>query len=115
MSVAHTVVHGRAAPIAAELPNNPSPLPQIVPYSAQGFAAHPTYDNVLYRMYCRCYVCPMDKPSPNDPPIVSAVHALRLMREALDLLDLAGASLAARQLQHAIGTLDPASLIECEE
>lgn len=57
----------------------------------------------------------MDKPSPNDPPIVSAVHALRLMREALDLLDRAGASLAACRLQHAIDTLEPASLIECEE
>ncbi|WP_157137037.1 hypothetical protein [Sphingomonas sp. PAMC 26617] len=57
----------------------------------------------------------MDQPSPNDPPIVSAVHALRLMREALDLLDRAGASLAACQLQHAIDALDPLSSTTSEE
>ena len=57
----------------------------------------------------------MDQTAPDDLPIVSAVHALRLMREALDLLDRAGASLAARQLLGAIETLDPASSIEREE
>ncbi|MEG3178901.1 hypothetical protein U1872_21965 [Sphingomonas sp. RB3P16] len=49
----------------------------------------------------------MQELSSNDVPIVSAVHALSLMREALALLDHAGASLAACQLQHAINTLDP--------
>ena len=49
----------------------------------------------------------MDQPSPDDPPIVVAVHALRMMREALALLDRAGAKLAACRLQHAIDTLDP--------
>ena len=54
----------------------------------------------------------MDQPSPNDLPIVSAVHALRLMRNALALLERAGASLAADRLRHAIDTLDPASSLE---
>ncbi len=49
----------------------------------------------------------MDQPSPDEPPIVSAVRALRMMHEALVLLDRAGASLAACRLQHAIDTLDP--------
>ena len=49
----------------------------------------------------------MDQPSPDDPPIVGAVHALRMMREALALLDRAGASLAACRLKHAIDALDP--------
>ena len=57
----------------------------------------------------------MDQPSPDDLPIVSAVHALRLMREALALLEHAGASLAAYRLQHAIDTLCPASSIKSEE
>lgn len=57
----------------------------------------------------------MDQPSPDDPPIVSAVHALRLMREALDLIERAGASLAACRLQHAIDTLDPPSPTTSEE
>ncbi|WP_159511371.1 hypothetical protein [Sphingomonas sp. T1] len=56
----------------------------------------------------------MNKPSPDDPPIVAAVHALRLMREALTLLDLAGASLAACRLQDAIDTLDPPDALMSE-
>lgn len=51
----------------------------------------------------------MDQPSPNDLPLVSAVHALRLMRDALALLERAGASLAADRLQDAINALDPPS------
>lgn len=57
----------------------------------------------------------MEQPLPDDLPIVSAVHALRLMREALALLDNAGASLAARRLQYAIDTLDPPLRNEPEE
>jgi len=56
----------------------------------------------------------MDKPSPDDPPIVAVVHALRLMREALALLDRAGASLAACRLQNAIDTLDPPDALMAE-
>ena len=58
-------------------------------------------------MYRRRYIPAMDQPSPDDPPIVVAIHALRMMREALELLDRAGASLAACRLQHAIDALDP--------
>ena len=52
----------------------------------------------------------MTGPRSTDAPPVAVDHAARplaLMREALALLDQAGAGIAAARLQHAIDTLDP--------
>lgn len=48
----------------------------------------------------------MNNPVPQGPNHSKVVRAGTLMREALLLLDEAGASLAGCQLQHAIDTLD---------